>query len=185
MPSEVCLSRDVVRSQISGFWMQRANKDYSATYFLSPGSDFTATLTAHSLLEKCVQTIKGNQFHGAYDVMNERAVNTLPAVMKRKIARWKKREEAAVLPEPGLFLRLNYIDLPRNMLNFSLMGVRIPLGNIVNHATQLFVTADYRILEFTPGRMILQRCDSNDAPLTWTRAGMMPPAHGGHDPEHN
>jgi len=177
-----------IKAQLQGSWSLPVTADASAVISFLGRSEFWWVLCANSLQEKVRQFFMGNQWHGDWSVITERRPNTVGEVAGRKFTKIRKTAKfrlgsapppPVVAVERGLFLRLNFMELPKSILNLPLplpihgipVPINLPMGDILGRVLQTFQTGDYRILEFNNQRMTVEPCNGSRKQV-WTRCGM-------------
>jgi hypothetical protein len=182
---------------LQGGWSLPVTEHHSATVSFLPMGEFWWVVAANSVGEKLRQGFLGNQWHGDWAVLTERRANTVPEVVRRKARKFGRAVSArAAAPPPeverGLFLRLNFMEVPKSILNIPIpvafgraragAGGRnhvaqIRIGDVVALVLQLFQTGDYRVLACGPNEVRLGPCAGGPTQV-WRRSGVLAAAHG-------
>lgn len=160
------LDSSEIKRRILGSWELSSNEDYSETINLygSPAK-FIYTCSATSAKERIRQIFVGDEIYGNWHIRTARQKNSesssssglikdavtlgtewlAPRVRTGKVNTPVRFDEN----ELGLFLVLNFTDIPESMFNVNLLGVRLDVANWLNNVREI-VDDDYlKIISLT------------------------------------
>lgn len=157
-----------IQRKIVGSWQLPIHDDYSETITLHGAPRrLVYTCSAASFKERLRQFFVGDELYGNWQIRTSRSKQSKSAIassvggsLKRSTTgslTWiSPRFEKEGSPsntndeyETGLFLVLNFTDIPKSLLNLNLVGLRIDIGNWLNNLREMIEDDSFKIISLT------------------------------------
>jgi hypothetical protein len=138
---------------------------FSCNYLpAEPNGQFFWVVSANTVFEKTKQIAIGSDWQGNWQVQSEPgargSIRESSIAVRNSSARLGQMFNNSTQPKvenlPGLYLVLNFIEIPKAALNITAFGLRLNLANWINNFLETIQNGNYKILEFTRDEMELE-----------------------------
>lgn len=157
-----------IQRKIVGSWQLPIHDDYSETITLHGAPRrLIYTCSAASFPERLRQFFVGDELYGNWQIRTSRSkqcaiASSAKGSVKRSTTssltwiapRFETEGEKSNISneyETGLFLVLNFTDIPKSLLNLNLVGLRIDIANWLNNLREMIEDDVFKIVALTDG----------------------------------